>query len=1020
MLTHKTKNKFNVTLNDWVTNLFPLSKDKDWKAILQESSAPFTSESAKRLVGLLEGSLAIFENETQLAQYLPILLSSGTPEAALTQLHDFADAFRNKFSSNFDWSRPDTGALLYIFGRSNFLANRLKRNPQLAVGLLESPFLLRKKDLKVMENELRTRLNLQTEYSLLGFKNILRRYKYEEFLRITVRDLAQLCPFKETLEELSAIAICCLRAAISGITNHELEISNYSISSSIPDSSVATNRKSSQSSKESPQQLFPFMILGMGKLGGNELNYSSDLDLIFIHDNEPLTGDTERDYKLRMKAARILIEVMSEVTDEGFLARMDMRLRPGGERAPLVQSLDEMEYYYTVSGELWERQSLIKAVPVAGTKQLGKDVMNMITPFVFRSLLDEGVLRDVEKVKKRIEEEHLRESFLNVKLGIGGIREIEFFVQTFQLLYGGGNKQLRLAGTLQVLQQLRQSELIPKQDADTLEKAYFFLRRVEHHLQLREEQQTHTLASDIVQQHAIARNLGYNEFDIEKAHQHFLSDLKDVMGGVRAIFSGLFSSKHLEIEAAIHNCARIQNFTEEEQRFIESFSQQLAPLMSESTKNRFQRLFESIKGKIGCYRKLSVHPSALSRLTRIAETSEMLWNYLLNHLELLEQLDNSTMEISVEKWTDQLEENIQSCAENEEEEIDQLRQFKHTTTFLLGSAEMEGVLSYERTRIALTLLAEVIVQAAFRLSQKWLTQRYGKVLNSMDESGQFAIIGLGKLGGRELTYHSDLDLIFIYSGEGTTSGPRVIGAQEYWVKMIQRLISCLSTITSSGYAYKLDARLRPSGKAGVLVTHLNQYLKYHETSQPWEHQVLIKGRVIGGSGEVEWYQKVEEGIRSAVYDWIPPSDMNAQINYLRRRKELELSGEKDNRRNIKEGKGGLLDIEYLTQALQLKFGSSFPQLQNPKTMEVLPELGKLALLKKEEAKSLQYNYKMLRLIENGLRLIYDESTDLLDFEKVQEDTILKLLKHHGYEVSNLRDTVETSTQNVREIYLKYF
>ena len=187
--------------------------------------------------------LSYFENETQLAQYLPILLSSGTPEAALTQLHDFADAFRNKFSSNFDWSRPHTGALLYIFGRSNFLANRLKRNPQLAVGLLESPFLLRKKDLKVMENELRTRLNLQTEYSLLEFKNILRRYKYEEFLRITVRDLAQLCPFKETLEELSAIAICCLRGAISGITNHELEIYNYSISSSIPESSVSNKSR---------------------------------------------------------------------------------------------------------------------------------------------------------------------------------------------------------------------------------------------------------------------------------------------------------------------------------------------------------------------------------------------------------------------------------------------------------------------------------------------------------------------------------------------------------------------------------------------------------------------------------------------------------------------------------------------------------------------------------------------------------------------------------------------------------
>ena len=349
-----------MTLNDLITNLFPLSQNKDWKDILQESSAAFTSESAKRLVGLLEGSLAIFENEAQHSLFLPILLSSGTPEVALTQLHDFAEAFRNIFSCNFNWSRPYTKALLYIFGRSNFLANRLKRNPELAAELLESPFLLRKKDLKVMENELRTRLDRMTEYSLLEFKNILRRYKYQEYLRITVRDLAQLCPFEETLKELSAIAICCLRAAISGISNHELGITNNSFSNSITDSFVTKNRESFQSSEEELQQLFPFMILGMGKLGGNELNYSSDIDLIFVHDNEPLTGDPERDYKLRMKAARILIEVMSEVTDEGFLARVDMRLRPGGDRAPLVQTLDEMEYYYTVSGELWERQSLIK------------------------------------------------------------------------------------------------------------------------------------------------------------------------------------------------------------------------------------------------------------------------------------------------------------------------------------------------------------------------------------------------------------------------------------------------------------------------------------------------------------------------------------------------------------------------------------------------------------------------------------------------------------------------------------
>ncbi|MGY8700671.1 MAG: [protein-PII] uridylyltransferase family protein, partial [bacterium] len=272
----------------------------------------------------------------------------------------------------------------------------------------------------------------------------------------------------------------------------------------------------------------------------------------------------------------------------------------------------------------------------------------------------------------------------------------------------------------------------------------------------------------------------------------------------------------------------------------------------------------------------------------------------------------------------------------------------------------------------------------------------------------------------ELTYFSDLDLIFIHSGEGSTSGENGIGAQEYWIKLIQRLISCLSTITRTGYAYKLDARLRPSGNAGVLVTPLDIYLKYHEKSQPWEHQALIKGRVIGGKGEAKWFQKVEDGIRSAVYEWIPPEDMNAQIHHFRLRKEQELSGEEDNRRNIKEGKGGLLDIEYLTQALQLKYGRDYPQLRCPKTMDALRELGELNLLNKEEAQSLRYNYKLLRLIENGLRLIYDESTDLLDYEKVQTETILQLLKHHGYEVSNLRETVETVTQNVRGIYLQYF
>ena len=425
-----------------------MPKNIGWEEILRDTAFPFPHASKERLANLLDQLVAVKGIPEHLANFLPVLLSCGAPETALKQLLDFTEAFQKASGSYFSWDRPNTTAFLYIFGRSNFLAIRLKRNPDLADKLLNSPFLLQKKSLEVMESEILKRIEAKPGLSLMEFKNILRRYKYQEYLRITVRDLAELCTFKETLEELSSIAICTLRAALSRITKYELGINNILPNHINPDENGSFVVDSKQIQDSESVEVFPFMILGMGKLGGNELNYSSDVDLIFIHDNETLTGDPQQDSKLRIKSAKILIDVMSDVTEDGFLARMDMRLRPGGDRAPLVQSLDEMELYYSASGELWERQALIKAVPVAGTFQSGIDFMSMITPFVFRSLLDEAVLHDVQKVKKRIEQEHLRESFLNVKLGVGGIREIEFFVQTFQLLYGGTKVKLRKPNTL--------------------------------------------------------------------------------------------------------------------------------------------------------------------------------------------------------------------------------------------------------------------------------------------------------------------------------------------------------------------------------------------------------------------------------------------------------------------------------------------------------------------------------------------------------------------------------------------
>jgi glutamate-ammonia-ligase adenylyltransferase len=987
-----------MTLADWIASLPETPDEAFWVHTLRDEP-PFSCDFPEQTAALLtrlEGRLG-----SQTRAFRAVLLRAGHVETAIRQLIDFLETYDEQQGKPFDLNHPEVAALLVIFGNSEFLARRLTRTPQWATHLLNSLYLRQEKSLEVMQQEIAAAL--PEPLTLEGLKTSLRNYKYQEYLRITARDLGKLGAFSETLRELSSVAVATLQAAFLGV----LRIEGL------------------------PPSTYPFTVLGMGKLGGNELNYSSDIDLIFIHNDSPITGDADKDEALRPRIARRLMEVMRETTADGFLARVDMRLRPGGDAGPLVQSVDSVENYYAARGELWERQMLIKARCVAGDAVLGVQFSKMMAPFVFSKLLDERLLREVEHVKQRIEQEHLREHHLNVKLGVGGIREIEFFVQTFQLLYGGGRPELRVQGTLEVLDVLQELKLIPQADLKILRDAYLYLRRLEHALQLREEHQTHTIPTEPAPQRIIARVMGFDDLDPEQARQRLLNHTRDVMARVRAIFGGLFSQRHVEIEAAIRSSARIRHLQEEEAQLIESLSRQLVPLfearqdlLSERStritersllETRFQQLFDRIGAKLHHYRLLLGHPSGLSRMARIAETSEMLWNYLINHLDLLEQLE-APLELSQANWSVQLQEGLQAL-EDEEEKIDFLRQFKHMHTFLIGSAELEGLLPYEEARRGLTALAEVITQQALQLSIDLLQPRFG-VLEAVEEAQavHFGIIGMGKLGGRELTYHSDLDLIFIYDGSGRTTGKLEVGAQEYWVKVIQRLISVLGTMTRTGYAYKLDARLRPSGNAGVLVTPLQAYVRYHETSQPWEHQALIKGRLVGGIGGLEWEARIQEYLEQAVYEWEFPEGLREQITHLRQRKEHELAGETSSRRNLKEGRGGLLDVEFLVQYLQLLHGRAHPELRTPHTLEALQQLGHLGILAAEEAHTLSRSYRLLRVIENVLRLLYDESTNTVDLEKLPEELLHPMLQRQGHESAHLPELILETTETIRASY----
>ncbi len=980
-------------ISTWLEEFLPLWPGSGWKTVLATNHPEFISpDQQEQLIHLLEQSAHIPGFADASPECLPVLFKSGDPVLAFRQLLDFTEAFQKERSRPFDFSHVHARELISLFGRSEYLSRKLIRDPKLAEETLHSSFLARKKPPEKMFSELEDRVGPLEPFSLDSFKNELRRWKYREFIRIAVRDLCRPEAFEETLEEWSSAAGVLLQTGLREITRKHLGLAHLH------------------------DGVLPFMVLGMGKLGGNELNHSSDVDLIFIHDDEPLCGETERDHILRLKAARILIEVLCEHTGEGFLSRVDMRLRPGGDRAPLVQSLDEVELYYSAKGELWERQALIKARPIAGTVQTAANFLKMITPFVYSRILDEGLSREIRRMKERIEEEHLRENHLNVKLGVGGIREIEFFVQTFQLLYGGAHPELREQNSLRALQLIQSRGFIPESDAQILREAYIFLRRVEHRLQMREEQQVHTIPSGAEEQRIIARGMGFEESDPEQARQKFLGKLKDVMGGVRVIFGSLFSKKHLEIEASLKNSSRIRNFTEAENAFLQKLALNLSPYLNSRTDKRFQRLFERVGAKFNLYHPLVERPSALSRLARISETSEMLWNHLLNHLDLLERLEDSVINISGEDWESRLQEMLNGAEGDEEQEIDLLRQFKNTFTLLLGSAELEGLLNYEPTRMGLTRLAEVILQEAFRMAVRRLAPAYGKAVERLGSPLQFAIVGLGKLGGRELTYHSDLHLLIVHSGSPDASHADRILIQEYGVKLIQRMISLLTTMTRTGFAYKMDTRLRPSGNAGVLVTPWKVYLRYHQTSRPWEHQALIKGRVVGGDAQEHWHTEVESGLRNTVYSWDPPEDLSEQINHLRLRKEKELSGDSDSRRNLKEGHGGLLDIEFLTQFLQLKHGREVEKLQIPETLKALEQLGDCGVLNLEQVATLREGYMFLRLIENGLRLLYDDSTNLLDYDSIEQETILMLLKRHGFEVEDLKNTVNRVTGDIREVY----
>ncbi len=1008
---------------------------------------------------------------------IELALESPNPDSALNFLERFLSASA-KAGIDTGTFKEHLSLFIKIFGSSEFLSSILIRKPHRGMNLITSDYLKKKKPLEIMKSELEGMMAEVPDYN--GLLSTLRRHKQEEMLRIGVRDLLGYGPLEEITAELSSLASAALDTA-------------YSFCLGLLKKDYGTPYCSDEdgSIKECT-----FTVLGMGKLGGNELNFSSDIDLIYLYESDE--GETKGGsktytlYEFYCKLAELLTKAISSNTEDGFVFRVDLRLRPEGQNGPVVNSVRSAEVYYESWGETWERSAMLKARPVAGDISLGERFLKEMAPFIYRKYLDFSTVEDIKEMKLKIDRDlALKPGMWDVKLGSGGIREIEFLVQASQLVHAGKEKGIREKNTLRSLLKLNEKGLLTDDDCKTLSEAYRFLRTAEHRIQVENERQTHKLPAKPEDLRRLAKRCGFRDVDGFKEVLAFHSK------NVERLYDGIFHEPSKSLEDIPPEVAHFFSNETDKEEVLERLAsmgfedpdatyyrlqtlkeatpnarltqrnraalRRLAPhLFLEAFRSpdpdmaiaNLDRFLSTVGAKGSFYALLLENPKMIRFLAALFGTSDFLSQFLISHPELLDTLLRSDT-VTPLKSKDELRVELSSAlsaAEGYEEVLDTIRRFRNIELIRIGINDIAEEIGLMEVCSQLTSLADLSIDVALRVSEEEIRSRYGTPFvtkpasqvfdtlrtdenfksqphpptpHSRREGGDFhgevteafiSVIGMGKLGGREMNYSSDLDLIFIYSGAGETTGPKVITNQEYFAKVAQRVISCLTLQTREGYLYKVDTRLRPSGSAGALVSSLDAYRRYHhESARLWERQALIKARNVAGNSELG--KEVMEGIASFVYNRGIDEDGRKEMIHLRERMEKELAKEGPERYNVKTGRGGIVDIEFAAQFLQLRHGRELTELRMSNTVNALDALVSSGLITSEDHSALKGAYLFLMKAENRLRILHNVSTDQMDLHPGKVDKLAKRLGYHGDAPHDLflKDYRE-HTEKVRNIY----
>ena len=902
-------------------------------------------------------------------------------QAAEPSLADFARAYADDAEGK--------RLLEAVFGNSPFLSNAAIRDPGFTRNLFtDGPDTVYQ---MVME-DLAESCKQSLDTTAVG--KLLRIAKWRMALTIAAADISGYWPLERVTEALSTFADRALDRAARHALQETEKAGAFKLSN--PDDPVKGSG---------------LIILGMGKLGAGELNYSSDIDLIVLYDQDRInTDEPDQLQKHMVRLTRLIVQLIDERTGDGYVFRTDLRLRPDPASTPIAISVAAAETYYETVGQNWERAAMIKARPVAGDLEAGSEFLSKMVPFIWRRNLDFAAIQDIHSIKRQINAKRggsvITIDGHNIKLGRGGIREVEFFAQTQQLIWGGRDLDLRSIKTKDALRGLAEKKHITRETAEDLISAYRFLRQVEHRLQMIDDEQTHKLPESEEGLNRLAVFMGYQDglsfsagllarLRLVESHYAFLFEDAPSLGADGDITGNLvFTGSDRDPETiktleslGFNNCPAIDttirnwhhgNIRATRSARARGLLTELVPvLLSALSKTanpdaaflKFNDFLSRLPSGVQLFSMFHSNPPLLELVAEIMGGAPRLANHLSRNPALLES-------VLLEDFFDPLpptdvllgELNLQlDRADHLEDILDMSRRWANDRHFQNGILTLRNIIDSRQAGEAWSNIAEAVLKGLYT----WIEAAYAENHGRFAGSGMVTL-AMGKLGGREMTPDSDLDLIYIYSvpeGSEASDGAKPLVPSQYFARLSQRLINAVTVHTNEGVLYEVDMRLRPSGNAGPIASSLESFIQYHQDDAwTWEHLALTRAHVIAGPDALQ--RRVEEIIRETLCQPRDVGKLLADVASMRRRIDKEHGT--DFIWAVKHFRGGLVDVEFIAQYLQLKYAQDHPQVLSPNTCQALENLIAAGIPEAESLKPLIRALELWQSLQMILRMAIDK------------------------------------------------